>query len=115
MSKQTSSGLSAGQRPGSAFFVVFCISSIAYSQTAGTASIQGTVSDPPAPPANASVILTNTDTHRRPSTVTDSAGLYSLPSVSVGPYSLAVTASGLAASPRTESSRSATTSDQPNA
>lgn len=67
----------------------------AYAQTAGTASVQGTVTDPTgAVVPSAKVSLTNTETGTSRDTVTDKAGLYSMPNVPVGPYTLAVTASG---------------------
>jgi hypothetical protein len=67
----------------------------AFAQSAGTASVQGTVSDPTgASIANAKVTLTNTDTHTARSTVTDDAGIYSLPNVSVGPYALSIESAG---------------------
>ncbi|MDE3104488.1 MAG: TonB-dependent receptor [Acidobacteriota bacterium] len=67
----------------------------AYAQVAGTASIQGTVTDPSgAAIPNATVTLTNTDTHASRTAVTDGAGIYSMPNVTVGPYTLTVAASG---------------------
>ncbi len=67
----------------------------ASAQTAGTASIQGTVTDPTgAAIPNAKVTLTNTDTGTARNTVSDGSGLYSLPNVPVGPYSFTVEATG---------------------
>ena len=67
----------------------------ASAQTAGTASIQGTVTDPTgAAIPNAKVTLTNTDTGTARNTVSDGSGLYSLPNVPVGPYSFTVAATG---------------------
>lgn len=67
----------------------------AWAQTAGTASIQGTVSDQTgAAIPNAKVTLTKTDTGTSRTTVTDGNGLYSLPNVPVGPYSLTVEVQG---------------------
>lgn len=64
-------------------------------QAAGTASVQGIVTDGTgAAVPNATVVLTQTDTHTTRSTTTDGQGLYSLPNVPVGPYSLTVTAGG---------------------
>ena len=75
---------------------------LAHAQTAGTASVQGTVTDPTgAAIPNAQVTLTNTATHTARSTVTDGSGLYSLPNVPVGPYSLTVAASGFQGYTRT--------------
>ncbi|MGI4830553.1 MAG: carboxypeptidase-like regulatory domain-containing protein, partial [Janthinobacterium lividum] len=68
---------------------------LSIAQTAGTASIQGVVTDSTgAFLPGAKVVLTNTDTGTTRNTVTDSAGLYSLPNIAVGPYSLSVTAAG---------------------
>ncbi|HEY2040007.1 MAG TPA: TonB-dependent receptor [Edaphobacter sp.] len=70
----------------------------AWAQAGGSASIQGTVSDQTgAAIPNANVTLTNVGTHAARSTVTDASGLYSLPNVPVGPYSLAVSAAGFQA------------------
>jgi hypothetical protein len=67
----------------------------AWAQSAGTASIQGTVTDQTgASIPNAKVTLTKTDTGTSRSTVSDGNGLYSLPNVPVGPYSLAIEAQG---------------------
>src|SRR5258708_10589319 len=75
--------------------LVLSVSSIAYAQTAGSASVQGTVADPTgAAIANARITLTQTDTGTSRATVSDGAGLYSLPNVPVGPYSLTVEAAG---------------------
>ena len=88
---------SSGQAFCFALLVALLLSTspILFAQAAGTATIQGTVADPTgAAVPNASVTLTNTETQVARSTVSDSAGHYSLPNVSVGPYSLSVTASG---------------------
>jgi hypothetical protein len=70
-------------------------SPLVHAQTAGTASVQGRVTDPTgATISNARVTLTNTATGTSRSTMTDSSGLYSLPNVPVGPYSLAVEVPG---------------------
>jgi len=72
-----------------------CFTTFAGAQTAGNASVQGSVSDPTgASVPNATVALTNSETGTTRTTVTDSSGLYSLPNVPVGPYALTVTASG---------------------
>lgn len=74
----------------------------AHAQTAGTASIQGTVTDPTgAAIANAQVTFTNTATHASRSTATDGAGIYSLPNIPVGAYSLTVAAQGFQGYTRT--------------
>ena len=75
--------------------VVATFAPFALTQTAGTASVQGTVTDPTgAAIPNAKVLFTNTDTGTSRDTVSDSSGLFSLPNVPVGPYSLAVEAPG---------------------
>ncbi len=67
----------------------------ASAQSAGTASIQGTIVDATgAAIPNAKVTLTNTETGTSRTTASDGAGLYSLPNVAVGPYSLSVEAAG---------------------
>ncbi|WP_213803923.1 TonB-dependent receptor [Granulicella sp. dw_53] len=67
----------------------------AFAQSAGTASVQGSVTDATgALLPNATVTFTNTATGATRIIVTDGSGLYSLPNVSVGPYSLTVTAAG---------------------
>jgi hypothetical protein len=66
-----------------------------HAQAAGTASVQGTVTDPTgATIPNAKVVLTKTDTGTNRATITDSGGVYALPNVPVGPYSLTVEAAG---------------------
>lgn len=65
----------------------------AAAQTAGTASIQGVVTDPSgAAVPGAKIALTLTETGVSRSTVSDAQGLYTLPNIPVGPYALAVTA-----------------------
>ncbi len=67
----------------------------AHAQSAGTASIQGTVADPSgAAIPNAHVTFINTETSTSRATVSDGAGIFSLPNVPVGPYSLTVAAPG---------------------
>lgn len=64
-------------------------------QSAGTASVQGTVTDPSgASVPNAKVTLTNSERGTTRSTVSDGSGLYSIPNVPVGPYALSVEAQG---------------------
>jgi hypothetical protein len=66
---------------------------ITLAQSAGTASVQGSVSDPTgAAVSNAKVTLTNSERGTSRTTVTDGAGLYSLPNLPVGSYSLAIEA-----------------------
>jgi len=69
-----------------------------WAQAGGSASVQGTVTDQTgAAIPNANVTLTNVGTHAARSTVTDGSGLYSLPNVPIGPYSLGVSAAGFQA------------------
>jgi hypothetical protein len=64
-------------------------------QAAGSASVQGTVSDPTgAAVPNATVTLRQTATGVARVTTSDGQGVYALPNVPVGPYSLNVTAQG---------------------
>ncbi|MDR3792243.1 MAG: carboxypeptidase regulatory-like domain-containing protein [Terracidiphilus sp.] len=73
----------------------------AWAQTAGTASVSGTVTDQTgAIVSNASITLTNTERGTSRTSVTDQTGLYSIPNVPVGPYSLKVTANGFQTSIR---------------
>jgi hypothetical protein len=70
-------------------------------QTAGTASVSGTVTDPTgAVVANASVTLTNTERGTSRTTVTDQSGLYSMPNLPVGAYSLKASVAGFETSVR---------------
>ncbi len=72
---------------------LFCAMSSA--QIAGTASIQGTVTDPTgAVIPNASVTATNDATQVKHVVKTNGSGLYSLPNLAIGTYSIDVTASG---------------------
>lgn len=67
----------------------------AWAQAAGTASVQGTVTDPTgATIPTATVTLKQTSTGVSRVSTTDSHGVYSMPNVPVGPYSLSVTAQG---------------------
>ena len=64
-------------------------------QIAGTANIQGTVSDPTgAVVAHASVALTNEATQVKRTTVSDASGVYLFPGVPIGTYNLTVAAPG---------------------
>lgn len=66
-----------------------------YSQTAGTASIQGTVTDSTgAVIPNGEVSLTSTATQVKRTVTTGDNGLYSFPNLPVGTYNLDVTAPG---------------------
>ena len=64
-------------------------------QIAGTANVQGTVSDATgAVVAHASVTLTSEATQVKRTTVSDASGVYLFPGVPIGTYDLAVTAPG---------------------
>lgn len=68
---------------------------MATAQTAGTASIQGTVTDPSgAAISNATVTITDEATGVKSATTTGSSGLYSFPNIHIGNYRLEVTATG---------------------
>ena len=96
MLRKTTSGLSNISALLSVVSITLLFSaSFLFAQSAGTASMQGTVTDPTgAAVPNATVTLTNTATSVARATVTDAAGLFSLPNVPVGPYSLSVAAAG---------------------
>jgi hypothetical protein len=75
--------------------VVFLFAAKVNSQTAGTASIQGLVTDASgAVIQNASVTVTNVDTQVMHKTVTSSSGLYSFANIAIGTYTVEVTATG---------------------
>ena len=80
--------------------VFFCVAVFLFTakvnaQTAGTASIQGVVTDASgAVIQNATVTITNVATQVKHKTVTSGSGLYSFPNVAIGTYTLEVTASG---------------------
>jgi hypothetical protein len=75
--------------------VVFLFAAKVNSQTAGTASIQGVVTDASgALIQNASVTVINVATQVKHSTVTSSGGLYSFPNIAIGTYTVEVTAPG---------------------
>ena len=65
------------------------------SQTAGTGSIQGSITDPiGAVIENASVIATNIATQVKHTATTDASGLYSFPNLAIGTYTLEASAQG---------------------
>jgi hypothetical protein len=73
-----------------------------HGQVAGTASIQGTVTDPSgAVLPNAAIVLTNTATQVQRTATTDGSGLYSFPNIDIGTYNLTVSASGFQTYTRT--------------
>ncbi len=64
-------------------------------QIAGTASIQGTVTDSTgAVVPNANIVLTNQATQVKRTSVTDGSGVYLFPNIPIGTYNLSVTAKG---------------------
>ncbi len=66
-----------------------------HAQTAGTATIQGTVKDPSgAAIPNATVLFVSSETGARREVKSAGSGDFSLPNVPVGAYTLSVTASG---------------------
>ena len=70
-------------------------SKLLYAQVAGTANIQGTVTDPSgAFISNATVTLTEQSTQVTQTTRSDSSGVYAFPNISIGTYTLTVTSSG---------------------
>ncbi|MGA2887822.1 MAG: carboxypeptidase-like regulatory domain-containing protein [Terracidiphilus sp.] len=78
----------------------FCVALLLFTakmnaQTAGTASIQGVVTDASgAVVQNATVTITNTATEVKHTTVTGGGGLYSFPNIAIGTYVLEATAPG---------------------
>jgi hypothetical protein len=75
-------------------FILFPLT-FAHAQSAGTATVQGTVSDPTgAAIPNATVTITNTETGAARTTTSDGSGLFSLPNIPVGPYNLSVSVQG---------------------
>jgi hypothetical protein len=73
----------------------FAVAADSYCQTAGTASIQGTVSDATgAVMQNAPVILTDTATQVQHTVKSGADGLYSFPNIPIGVYTLDVSANG---------------------
>jgi len=75
--------------------VALLIPTMLHAQTAGTASIQGTVKDPVgAGIPNATVVFLSTETGARRELKSAASGDFSLPNVPVGAYTLSVTAPG---------------------
>ncbi len=78
-----------------AFSVLLLASAIVNAQAGSTAQISGTVKDQSgAVLPGADVTATQTDTGLKRSVVTDTAGLYSLPNLPIGPYRLDVNLPG---------------------
>ena len=91
------SGIRRMAAAASYFVLVFLIGLglTAHAQLAGTASIQGTVTDSTgALLPNAAVTLINEATQVKHAATTDSAGAYTFPNIEVGTYSLTVGAQG---------------------
>lgn len=75
--------------------MIFSAASLLRSQTAGTASIQGVVSDTSgAVVPNAQVTATNTATQVKHVTKSDGSGLYSFPNIPIGTYAIDASAAG---------------------
>ena len=75
--------------------VLLVVPAMLHAQIAGTANLQGTVTDSTgAVVANASVALTDEATQVRRTTVSDASGVYLFPALPISTYDLMVTASG---------------------
>ena len=75
--------------------VVLLLGMVWSAKAQSTATLQGTVTDPSgAAVANAKVVVTNEATGVQSETVSDSAGAFLFPSLSIGDYKLEITASG---------------------
>ena len=80
--------------------IFFCIATLlflgrGYSQVAGTASVQGTITDATgAVIPNAAITLTETATQVKHTASSDGSGLYSFPNTPVGTYSIGVVEAG---------------------
>lgn len=78
-----------------ALALLFCSSPASHAQAAGTASIQGSVTDSTgAVIPGATVTLTQTGTRVQRTAVSDNNGLYTFPNIPVGTYSVGVRMSG---------------------
>lgn len=75
--------------------VFLCFASVAYPQSTGT--IQGTVVDPTgAAVPNAPIAVRNQNTGEERRAATDASGIYAVPSLAIGTYSVEVKAPGMA-------------------
>ena len=84
-----------------AFLFCVCSPSV-YAQNAGTASIQGSVSDATgAMIPGAAVTLTDNETHVQRKVISDSGGAFTYPNIPVGTYTLDVSMSGFQSYTRT--------------
>jgi hypothetical protein len=89
------SGLSNKKIFAIAALLSLCLTPYLSGQAAGTANVQGTVSDPTgAMIPNATVTLTNSETHVQRTATSDNGGTYIFPNVPVGKYDVSVTAAG---------------------
>ncbi|HLH42472.1 MAG TPA: TonB-dependent receptor, partial [Bryobacteraceae bacterium] len=71
------------------------LSAASWAQTAGSAAIQGTVTDPAgAIVPNATVVIHNTETNIDRTLQTNEAGIYAAPFLQPGPYEITVTKTG---------------------
>lgn len=76
-------------------FIILCFAATANAQIAGTASIQGTVTDPSgAVVPGASITITEGATQVKHAATSGSDGLFSFPNINIGTYSLMVSATG---------------------
>ncbi len=91
------SGLSNKKVVASVFLLALSLCFVPHllGQAAGTANVQGTVSDSTgAMIPNATVTLTNRETHVQRTATSDNGGTYIFPNVPVGTYDVNITASG---------------------
>ncbi|MGB6828858.1 MAG: carboxypeptidase-like regulatory domain-containing protein, partial [Terracidiphilus sp.] len=79
----------------SLMFIVFCCTSVVCFAQLDRGSVSGTVTDPSgAAVSGAKVTVTNTDTGTQSSTVATDAGVYTIPDLPAGKYSVTVSAAG---------------------
>ncbi len=77
------------------FATLLSLPAVFHAQIAGTANVQGTVTDSTgAVVGNANVALTSEATQVKRTTVSDASGIYLFPAVPIGTYDLSVTATG---------------------
>ena len=74
---------------------LWAVASIASAQVAGTATIQGTITDSTgAVIPNASIVLTETATQAKHAAISDTSGQYSFPNIEIGTYTATVKSAG---------------------
>jgi hypothetical protein len=84
------------------FMFMLCMTAASCLAQVSTATITGVVQDSAgALVPGAQVVVTQTQTNSTAQTVTDASGVFSLPALAVGPYSMSVTATGFASYART--------------